>query len=470
MKKRTYKLAILGGKGFQRLSDDLRIDCFEWTNIDNITNIRDYDMILINLLVPKTPEKINEVDWDKFLRLLQFRSTMDILRNEGSIIIIGDPRFNIECTRPGNKKNEQIKSIPFLCWTGIDFMWDDSSGDTVEFNNNYEHRAYENYISRLSKWKYSLSSYRLNKEVLREYFNLDFIESKGSEICLKQDFFCVNRYKYALAFNLRFQYIAQTRSSREVLESYGPLIFLPETSLTPDDTIQLVLNDICGVETLRQEPDWIEKYIAPGQRQIDERIRAIEIEIRSAFDNLKLAKDERDDIRKCLKLLYEREKALEPIVRDILRNLGAHVEDPSEQNKEDGWVVVKVGEETYEGVLEVKSTRTDQFDEGGRKQLLDWIDRGRTLRNKKYKGIFIGNSAVDKPLNERPWAFSDSWSRAAELSEICALKTEDLYLVYILHSKGSLDLTSFWRSLFNTNGIMNMQPYREMLAIMGKKE
>ena len=61
-----------------------------------------------------------------------------------------------------------------------------------------------------------------------------------------------------------------------------------------------------------------------------------------------------------------------------------------EKNKEDGWITVKVDGIVYEGVLEIKSTKSGQFGEDGRKQLLDWIDRGRTLRLKNYKGYSLG--------------------------------------------------------------------------------
>ena len=182
------------------------------------------------------------------------------------------------------------------------------------------------------------------------------------------------------------------------------------------------------------------------------------------MDNRKQAQEEKEKCRRCLKLLYEREYELEPVVRDALRGFGAHVEDPSEPNKEDGWISVKVGDKLYEGVLEIKSTKSDQFDERGRKQVLDWIDRGRTLRQKNYKGIFIGNSAVDKPFHERPWAFSDSWSKAAELSGICAIKTEDLYVIHLLYLRGEINTDQFFEDVFNTNGILDMKKYREMLV------
>jgi len=91
--------------------------------------------------------------------------------------------------------------------------------------------------------------------------------------------------------------------------------------------------------------------------------------------------------------------------------------------------------------------------------LLDWINRGIQLRKKKYKGIFIGNNAIDIPPNNRPNAFSDGWVESAKLSEICAIKSEDLYKIYLINSQKKINLNLFWEELFNTNGIFNMKAF-----------
>jgi hypothetical protein len=143
--------------------------------------------------------------------------------------------------------------------------------------------------------------------------------------------------------------------------------------------------------------------------------------------------------------------------------MGAKVEIPVEKNKEDGWITVQIQGATMEGVLEVKSTRSDQFGEDGRKQLLDWIERGRVLRQKNYKGIFIGNSAVTKPLADRPDAFSDGWKKAAELSQICAIKSEHLYIIYLLATQKKINSEEFWAQLFSTSGAFDITPFLEKI-------
>lgn len=460
MAERKHKVLLIGITGYQRIRKDLRVDCCDWAKVSGIKNIRDFDMIILDLLTLASAKSRAAISWNDLFKRLDFTAAMDVLVNGGTFIVIGDPRFRVKLSRKGKEEAE----VPFLHWTGIKFTWDSEPGDTVIFADDYSHRRYVDYISRLNKWQYSLSACELDEERLSDRFNMQYMSEHKLSIRINKDAFCENRYAKSLAFILRFEFVQKRYDSMNVLQTYGPMLFLPEISLSHDETIQRVLTDICGIETDLPEPEWISEFSAPGQKAIDDQIRHIEGQIESAEKALEKANAQKQDYRKCLKLLYEREFALEPVVRDILRGLGAHLEDPTEKNKEDGWIVVKVGDVTYEGVLEIKSTRSDTFGEDGRKQLLDWIDRGRTLRGKNYKGLFIGNSSVDKPIGERAWAFPDSWTKAAELSQICAFKTEDLYILHLLNARGKLSLDEFWKSVFETNGVLDMKKYWDALA------
>ncbi len=465
MSQRRKKVLIIGAKGYQMISKEIRVECRLWSDIGKIKNIRDYDTLVLDLLQITENSRRQGVKWDKFGALLDFHSTADILFNGGMIIVVGDPRFSV-----GGQKGKEVKRkgisepVPFLKWTGITFDWDSEPGDTLVFKDDYEHRKFTDYVEKIGKWEYSLGACRIDMDVLSQRFNLDYIRREEREMRLARDYFCCNRYKNALAFTLRYHYCDLRYGREEVLEASGPMLFLPALSISEDETLQLILACICGIEADLPEPEWLSEFSAPGQNAVDAEITQIEGELQTQLEQLDRAHHQQAERRKCLRLLYEREYGLEPVVRDTLRGLGAHVEDPTEKNKEDGWVVVKVGNITYEGVLEIKSTRSDSFGEDGRKQLLDWIDRGRTLREKKYKGIFIGNSAVDKPLTERPWAFGDSWTKAAELSGICAMKTEDLYVIHLLKARGLVELDIFWKDIFETNGVFDLRRYSEMLS------
>lgn len=450
---RKKKIVIIGCDGYQRNTEDVLIDCFDWENLSKIKNIRDYDTLVVNSLSLKKLDV--PTNGDPIFEHLNILSTLEIIRNNGEIIVVGDPRFEVEVSDPEDKK-KKIKR-PFLRWTGIDFFWDNSPGDTKTFKDDYEHRSLQEYISHLRNWGYSLGGLKLDEDRIIKLHNQELFITEGYALGIKKDDFCFNRYKNAIAFSVRIG-IFSKREDRALL-LYGSMYFLPKIDKNEDETIQIILRDLCDVEAELPEPEWLKDYNAPGQGKIDKKIEQVTLNINNNFQELKRAREDRENIRTCLKLLYEREYALEPATRDILRALGAHVEDPSEPGKEDGWIVVSLGDENYEGVLEIKSTKSDQFNEDGRKQLLDWIDRGIRIREKKYKGIFIGNSAVDKPLKERPWAFSDSWQKSSKLSEICAIKTEDLYMIYLLKQSGKLDINKFWKEFFETNGIFDIKQF-----------
>jgi hypothetical protein len=461
---RPRKVVVIGAKGYEMSTSDVRVDCFSWELIKNVTNLRDYDTVVINLLGIIDETSRNQVPWNDVVSVLNVCTALEILQHGGEIIVAGDPRFTVRL----EDHKDLYKDMPFLHWTGIEFQWDDAPGDTIVFSNDYRHRNFENYMKKLAKWVYSLSWVRADLNILSDFFNFEYMESKGLSIDIHKDFFCVNRYENALAFILRLaitKKVEDCYSKRtEVVSEYGPVVFLPRIEASQDETLTIVLRDVCGIEASLPEPEWLADYKAPGQKTVDEEINRIRGEIEAAWERLQEARKKREQVRTCLKLLYEREAGLEPAVRDVLRGLGAHIEDPTEPNKEDGWITVSVGDQTFEGVLEVKSTRSDQFGEDGIRQLLDWIDRGIQLRQKKYKGIFIGNSCVDKPVTERPWPFSDSWCKSVELHSMCALTTKDLYIVHLLKSTGKLDLDAFWQDIFQTNGILDNKKYIDLLT------
>jgi len=261
-----------------------------------------------------------------------------------------------------------------------------------------------------------------------------------------------NRYNNALAFEIFL------RLSHE--ESWGPIVFLPQIALSEDETLNLVLKDLCGVEGPLPEPQWVAEMQAPGQQALDVEIAEGVRALNQQLSVVEAKKADRAARRQVLRLLYDKGPSLEAQVRMAFRELGAHVEDPSEPGKEDGWVTVEVGGVLYEGVLEITGTRATQFGEDKLRQLLDWIHRGVELRKKRHKGIFVGAAAIDRPPAERPYPFSPSWETSAKLHGIAAVKCEDLYaLLASLHGEeraASERKQRFWRAVFETNGFVDV--------------
>jgi hypothetical protein len=278
----------------------------------------------------------------------------------------------------------------------------------------------------------------------------------GLEPRLEIDRFCYNRYNNALAFTLT---LSRMRGGSNA-GSWGPIIFLPRVELSEDETVALVLSDLCGVEGSVPEPEWVQAMKAPGQQDVDEEISVLTQEVGKRLEALREKQEQRDKLRGVLRLIYDKGPTLEAEVRHVLSRLGAEVEAPTDPGKEDGWIKVNVEGEVFEGVIEVTGTRTDQFGEAKLRQLLDWINRGVELRQKKFKGVFIGVNAIDRPPVDRPSGFSSSWLKSAELHGIAAVRGEDLYdLLTVAYDDPASDelLRRFWRLVFSTDGLVDVK-------------
>ncbi len=467
MSNRQRKIMLIGATGYNRSANEIKIDCFEWREIQKIKNIKDYDVLILDLLKLDTEEARKIIKWKHFISMLNFETLKAIMRSNGMIIVIGDPRFNIidETSRMdgGSKQIINRNIVKFLDWTRLDFCWDNKPGTTTLIRCDHNHKEFRGYLEYLKDWKYSLSTVEISKESKESFNSIEYNIENNLEIYIKKNELCQNRYYNSLAFELRYQTLENVHTYNHVRKklkwSFAPMIFLPKITLNEGDTLLLILEDVFDIKMELPEPEWLKQYSVPGQAEIDKKIKEIETKSKKLSNQLEVEESKRENVRRPLKLLYEIKRPLEPVVREILEELGAQVEEPKENNKEDGWIKVNIEGKTYEGVLEIKSTKSKQFGEEGLKQLLDWINRGIQLRKKKYKGIFIGNNAINIPPNKRPNAFSDGWVKSAELSGICALKSEELYHIYFLNSQKKINLKLFWEEFFNTNGIFDMKAF-----------
>jgi hypothetical protein len=442
---RQRKIALIGAKGYNARTAEVRVSSYAWDSLDDVPNLRDFDTLLLDLLSVR-----GEADCEGLAQILDIHTMADILNTGGTILVLGDPRPETH--------SENVDGH-FLEWTGISFYWDDKPGDTVELSSDWRYEYLEEYLQHLKRWDYALRSAVPDEEALKGIFNMDALRENNCRIIVEKQTFAWNRYKEDLAFsvNLAIEKLSLRVYSQswESQHRYNPIIFLPKVDVSEDEALVIVLRDICGVEVGAPEPEWLSSYVAPRQGEIDSRISEIRDQIAAKRAELDAELMKREAARDCLKLLYEKGQPLEVAVRSALRELGGDVEEPQDPGKEDGWVTVATPKNVYEGVLEVKSTKNEEFDEYGMKQLLEWINRGVQLRSKKYKGIFVGSNSVEEEAGARKGGFGDGWKKSAELHNIVAIRSEDLYRLYVLNTQGQLDTRAFWEKVFSTNGIFD---------------
>jgi hypothetical protein len=165
--------------------------------------------------------------------------------------------------------------------------------------------------------------------------------------------------------------------------------------------------------------------------------------------------EERRSARLVTELLHASGKPLERAVHAALDELGAEVEEPTDPSKEDGWITVRVGARTFQGVLEIKSTENEHFGAKGMRQLGEWVQRGVKNRGIPYKPIFIGTSLIREPLERRPNPFVDDVVKTAVQFDAALVRGEDLFEAVMAHRRGTLDRDAFWTAMFDVVG-----PYR----------
>lgn len=435
------------GSSLNIKNEDIIIQSCDLSVIASIPNPRDFDVTIFNLL-NCDPSKIA---WDEFTTKFNPNGTRDILFHGGMIIVIGDPRIQI----PAHKKaGSRVDSSTFLAWTGIDFTWDNQEGNTITITDSGKINKYAGYLKLINSWDYSFASCKLQSKFTEPNASTGELEK------LSLNTLAHNRYSHPLAFELsliRGVYRSGYPSNYFERIAEGKMIFLPPVKVNSEETVRIVLRDLLDIDTFSMDPRWIADIISPYQKAIDLEIEKVDTQLAKLNLKLEQLNFERVEKRKVLKLLYEREFSLEPIVLKILGILGAQIEEPVDKNKEDGWITVQLGDVIFEGVLEIKSTKKDHFTEDGRKQVVDWVQKGISERHKKYKGIFIGNSAVDKPIDQRPDPFPNSWKIAAKLSDISAFTTVQLYLAYKLDCEGRLDRDLFWKAIFECDGVCSFE-------------
>ena len=95
---------------------------------------------------------------------------------------------------------------------------------------------------------------------------------------------------------------------------------------------------------------------------------------------------------------------------------------------------------------------------------------GRGAQEEEVHRHLRRNSSIKDPPKVRLWPFNPNWVGDARLYEFAAIRSEDLYVLYLLDRTNRLDRDGFWRELFSTKGPFDMSPYRKKLTVVEKDQ
>jgi hypothetical protein len=254
-------------------NEETRVSSFGWSEIREINNLQDFDALILNLLASPSA-----ADWQSLYELLDATAMVNIVQAGGEIVVLGDPRSEIETSLQGRPKIRR----PFLEWTTVSFEWHNERGDTVDIDVGQGLYRVRNYLEHLKKWNYALEGVEQNHDQLDYVLGIGSTEGKGVRARLQKTALARNRYKKEIAFQLRFV-IEAPDDFRGIewqkLSESGAIVFLPQTELSEQESLLLLLKDLYDIETGTLEPQWIVGAQAPGQLQLDEQIARLEEEI-----------------------------------------------------------------------------------------------------------------------------------------------------------------------------------------------
>jgi hypothetical protein len=460
------RIAVLGLADMNASSDAWSVHSFPWSYKGETTVVADYDVAVVSLLDTSPQESIirrglpADIDGDVVFGLL--RAAGQLLVAGGVVVVLGHPDFHVKShgTHHEPPFGRNWSSMPY--WTGMAIEWDERAGDQVELqvhegDDNYGARFLP-YLQLLERYECSLIDVKPSEHFLPSAGLPPTIGTVGPverKLDLKWRPLARTRRGGAVAseHHLRVFYrpIKQRNAGWTAREG-GTVVLLPGCGMPAREAVAFLLREVYGVHVALPAPPWLASLPAPGEAPLVTQLAAAQAELDAAAAKLATLKAQRAEVRDVLGALAIGDDELEHRVRELLVRLGADVKPPIEPNKEDGWIHVKVGRKALDGVLEIKSTRKDTFDETGPRQLREWVSRTQRARGGTYKGIFIGNSAYARAPSERPDPFSSSFRRSCEDEGFVAVTVATLLRELRRVVEGA-DPAEFWEKFFQARGV-----------------
>jgi hypothetical protein len=448
---RKQRIALLGVDGIDSRSGDTEVRSFPWTYSGEASVVADYDVAIVDLSNAAPQDSITRYALPQgdngrlILDLLD--AAQRLMLAGGDVVVIGRPDTMVWAQSYGLGGVHWTQSF----WTGIDYQWDENAGDHIE--GIASESEFTPLLSRITRYDYSLR--------LAEFPSVPPVDHYAGygpprrEPVPRRHLDTIplawTKHNTLVASQHRIVYDSEVPARQP-----GRVTVLPAFGADGRRLVESILRDVYAVSIPSAEAPWLEAIRAPGEGSIVSELESLQSRAADIAGAIREAGERRATVRRVLRALSEGDTALEDVVRDLLRALGAHVVDPIEPNKEDGWVTVELPGGLREGVLEIKSTQRTTFDEGGLKQLAQWKERGRA-RGKHYKGIFIGNSAYALPPHERQDPFGSGFRKTASDADVVALTTETLIEELRRVVDRGADPLGFWHRLFETRGVYDVQ-------------
>lgn len=415
-----------------------------WDQLNDVQNLRDFDDVLIDLSEPpigrvslgETPsigrievaDERSQAVWRSFDVLFSRDAVSDFLAQGGRFAFLGRADF----LRPRRLGTGDFGGgqTDFTSILKIGFEWESAAGARYEVQEAAEDRGLATYLADLGEYEIAVT--KIEPYVRRDGYG----RPTEAPPPLEKKTYAVTRAGKPIAFSILWQ------------DSGAEATFIPLPKRNRREAVREILKRFLGVDLSDESPPWVADVRVAEEDALDDREREISAQMNMLRQNMANLMEERRSARLATELLYASGKPLELAVIAALEELGSEVERPTDPNKEDGWITVRVGVRTFQGVLEIKSTENEHFGAKGVRQLGEWVQRGVKNRGIQYKPIFIGSSLIREPIERRPHPFVVDVVKTASQFDAVLVRGEDLFEALMAHRRGKLDRDGFWTEMF----------------------
>jgi hypothetical protein len=414
------------------------VTAYTWDNLPEALDVADYEVVILNF-VPLELDNVEFASSIKTQTLPSWHKFARLLFSEGSeVVAIGMLRDRAIGTQYPLPYNWWLPTMP-----DVEF----SPGDEIQ-RISPEFEFYFKYVKRWSF--YATPTFRELSPTLAGYIQVVYPQASDFRHLITP--IAETRFHHPVAFELRYQAQARKKpgGATGTVES-GKVIWLPQTTeLTHVEAVDLILRERYRLGFEQMPPSWVDNYKLPRQVSIEDDIQKHERRIQDLAEILAATKKSLQEETRFRKLLYGKgEDVLEPVVRDALRQLGAHVDDPKQRGREDGRLVDPQGRN---GMLEVKG-RSGTLRLSDVRELDQWVRDAMANEELNSKGILVANMLSDDPPGQRINPFPDNCTRAAKQFGICLMTGTQLFRAFCSHQKNELDIENFWNTIFDTDGV-----------------
>jgi hypothetical protein len=255
------------------------------------------------------------------------------------------------------------------------------------------------------------------------------------------------------------------RDLNEVLHEASPIVWLPASDkCSVAEAIDRILLERYGIAEEARVPEWALPYSLPAEAPIAQEIAVLGEERRTVEARISKAREQASRASRPRLLLYEKGKeVLEPIVREVLRELGARVEDPEADGVEDGILHRDEGA----AALEIKG-RNGPIKLEDVRQVVQWAADAKGRDGTDYKPIILGNPHCETKIETRGDPLAPNAKTYAENSGVVLVMTTQLYEGLRQKQEGSFDEAAFWKTIFAANGVADLPPPRALAVPEGE--